>query len=219
MKRALAIAALIATAAPADAHDFWIEAAPFQVPVSGLVQVSLHHGDYFMSEPVPRDPAQIVLFQMIGPDGACPVMGLSGNKTSVARPQQPGVQVIAYQSSRLPSELPGDKFDQYLREKGLAHIAELRAQRGESTHPGREVYSRCAKAIIQAGEPSAPVGAEGAPQSDRALGLPLEIVAEGNPYAMHPGSQLRVQVLFHGAPLSGAAVVALNRDDPTQRIE
>ena len=174
MKPSSAIAALVACvapAAPAIAHDFWIEASPFQSPVGGLIRVSLHQGDVFLDEAVPRDASKIESFQMIGPDGAHPVMGRSGNLTSVARPEQPGLHVVAYHSGRMRSELPAEKFEQYLREKGLSQIAKLRASRKQADQPGREVYSRCAKALLRAGDGAAPDG-------DRALGLPLEIVAE-----------------------------------------
>ncbi len=200
------------------AHDFWIEAAPFQVPAGGVVRVSLHHGECFMGEPVPRDPARLESFQLVGPRGAAPVLGRSGSVTGFARPEAPGLHVISYHSGRLPNELPADAFEAYLREKGLDQIAKLRAERGDRGRAGREVYSRCAKALIWAGELSAPGGTEIAPQGDQALGLPLEIVAEGNPCALHPGDALRVRLVFRGEPLPGAMIVAVNRNDPTRHL-
>ncbi len=221
MKPAPPHAAWVVAAAIASssvAHDFWIEAAPFQVPVGGVVRVSLHHGDGFMGEPVPRDPARIESFELVGPRGTAPVLGRSGSVTGFARPEAPGLHLISCHSGRFRNELPADAFEAYLREKGLDSVAKLRAERGERGRAGREVYSRCAKALVWAGDPSARHPAEGAPPSDRALGLPLEIVAEGNPCGLRAGDWLGIRLLHHGSPLPGATIVALGQADPTRPI-
>ncbi len=221
------IAALIACGAtgPVSAHEFWIEASPFQVPVGGLVRVSLHHGERFLGEPVPRDPGTIESFQMIGPDGAHPVVGRGGSVTSFARPELPGLHIIAYQSGRLRVELPAEEFEQYLREEGLEGIADMRAGRDQSDRAGREVYSRCAKALIRVDAASASDGAAGAQgdaagaqDRDRGLGLPLEIVAEGNPCALRPGDEMGLKLLFKRKPLEGATVIAVDRADPRRLV-
>lgn len=221
MKAARTVTALLALAkiaAPASAHDFRIDAVPFRVPVGGVVRVSLHHGEGFMGEPVPRDPTRIESFQLDGPHGAQPVLGRSGSITGFAKPEEPGLHLISYHSARVRNELPADNFEAYLREKGLDQVAKLRAERGERGQPGHEVYSRCAKALVWAGDPSARHPAEGASPSDRALGLPLEIVAEGNPGALRAGDWLGIKLLYRGSPLPGATVVALSQADPTRPI-
>jgi uncharacterized GH25 family protein len=52
------------------------------------------------------------------------------------------------------------------------------------------------------------VGGPDAPGADVALGLPLEIVADSNPYQMSAGGMLTLRLLFHGEPLQGALVEA-----------
>ena len=83
-------------------------------------------------------------------------------------------------------------------------MSELRRRRGQSTAPGRERYSRSLKALVDVGG-----GRTGA---DEPLGLPLELVAESNPYRLRPGEALAVQVLYRGAPLAGARVDAFALD-------
>ena len=65
-------------------------------------------------------------------------------------------------------------FEKYLKEEGLNHIVEARAQRGESDKPGKERYTMYAKTIFLAGAPNEGYKA--------VVGLPLEIVPEKDPY-------------------------------------
>lgn len=215
MTRARAAALLLAAASArgAAAHDFWIDAAPYRLPAGGVVRVTLHHGDPFLGEPVPRDPARIESFELAGPQGAQAVLGRSGSVTGYARPQAPGLHVISYHAARFRNELPPEAFEAYLREKGLDHAARLRAERGERGRPGREVYSRCAKALVWADGPGASRPGEAAPPCDRALGLPLEIVIEGDPGELRPGGRLAVNLLYRGRALPGATVTAVAQAD------
>ena len=123
----------------------------------------------------------------------------------------PGLVVVGYHSKPSPLVLTPQKFNQYLSEEGLEAVAALRAQRGETNAEARESFVRCAKALLLTG-PAA------AMQSDKALGFPLELVAERNPYLLKAGEDLRVQLLFKGQPIAGVLVAALNQRDPSARV-
>jgi uncharacterized GH25 family protein len=69
----------------------------------------------------------------------------------------------------------------------------------------RELYARCAKALVRVG------GGDGL---DRSVGLPLELVAEANPYTVPAAERLVVRVLHLGRPIAGVLVKTFNRDDP-----
>jgi uncharacterized GH25 family protein len=53
--------------------------------------------------------------------------------------------------------------------------------------------------------------------ADRALGFPLELVAERNPYALRAGVELPVRLTWKSRPLAGALVVAMNRLNPAAK--
>jgi uncharacterized GH25 family protein len=53
---------------------------------------------------------------------------------------------------------------------------------------------------------------------DRALGFALELVADRNPYAIGANDELPLQLLYHGQPLGGALVVAMNRANPSAKL-
>lgn len=211
--RALRFAAfnVLVLVCPLAAHDFWIVPATFRPEVGATLAVALRVGEHFRGEPVRRDRTRIERFFALGPTGEKPVVGRHGGEPAgLVRIDAPGLWIVGYRSRPTPISLAAEAFESYLSEEGLERIIELRAARGESRKEGREVFSRSAKALIAAGS-----GGEG---HDRRLGLTLELVPEKNPYALGPGVELPVRLLYQGSPLAGALVVAMNADEPDTRL-
>jgi len=204
-----------ALAAPLFAHDFWIEPTSFHPEVGSVVGLSLRVGQGFRGDPVPLNPGKVVTFVTVSPVGAeTPVDGVPGrDPAGRARVTEPGYVVVGYRSSPSFLELPAEKFEAYLKEEGLERVIEARARRGESAKPSKEIYSRCAKSLLDS-------GGAGTTGFDRALGLRLELVAETSPKKLPPngGGPLPVRLVYGGKPLAGALVVAMNRDDPEKPI-
>lgn len=206
-------AVLALLAPPALAHDFWIEPSSYWTEPGGALAVRLRVGERFEGEPVPRNPERIERFALLGPGGELPVEGMDGHDPAgYVRPRAPGIHVLVYRSRRAGIELAPDKFAAYLEEEGLDGILALRKERGEADKPAREVYSRCAKALVA-------VGGAGAGGYDRVVGLPLELVPEANPFALGERDELPVRLLFQGKPLDGALVVAMDRGSPQRTVK
>ncbi len=203
-----AVASALGAGAAAFGHEFWIEPASFRPDVDTVLRLELRQGQRFRGELVRRDESAIQSFVVVGPGGEGPVVGRSGGAVSFARPESPGTAIIAYRSRRTPVELPASAFESYLKEHGLSSILSQRARLGESGEPGREVFSRCAKAIVCAGSSCEPVG------HDRVIGLTLEVVPVVHPEGVIPGGELPVLLLYQGKPLAGALVVGVTRSDP-----
>ena len=204
------LAGLLAT--PLRAHDFWIEPSSFHPSVGSTVGLRLMVGQGFRGEPVPRNPALIVKFELISASGEAPIPGRPADDPAGTAPiTAPGLQAVGYRSGDSFVSLDAQKFEDYLREEGLERIVAERARRGETEKPSRELFSRCAKALLFAGE--GPVRGD-----DRALGFSLELLAEKNPYALRAGSELPVRLLFDGRPLEGALVVAIPRGEPRETL-
>ncbi len=196
---------------PLHAHDFWIEPSAYRVEVGTALGVALRVGEGYRGDPVPRNPARIRRFVLSGPTGEETIPGAEGaDPAGSLRTKAPGLFVIAYHSRPSSITLEAGKFEAYLAEEGLDRIIALRAERRESAAPGRETYSRCAKALVLSGKALA--GGH-----DRRLGLPLELIPEANPFASVGGS-LPVRILFQERPLEGALVVALPREEPGKKL-
>jgi uncharacterized GH25 family protein len=192
-----------ALAVPLRAHDFWIEPSTFRPELQSAVSARLMVGQNFRGEPVPRNPALILKFFLASAAGEVPLAGRSGDDPAgTVVISAPGLQALAYRSSNSAVSLEPQKFEDYLREEGLERIVAERARRGDSQKPSRELFSRCAKALLYAG----PLGPAG---EDRELGLTLELRAEKNPYGLRAGSELPVRLLYEGKPLAGALVTAV----------
>ena len=65
-------------------------------------------------------------------------------------------------------------------------MIDSRAERSETDKPAREKYTMYAKSILLVGQP------DGAYR--RAIGFPIEIVPEADPYAIKSGESLPVQI-------------------------
>jgi uncharacterized GH25 family protein len=203
---------LFLLAAPLAAHDFWIEPTSFRPEVGTTVGFALRFGEGFRGEPVPRDPRSIEKFVLVSRAGEKPVEGITGrDPAGVVRIAERGWLVVVYRNRPRSLELPAAEFERYLDEEGLEKVIAARVDRGESEKPSKEIYSRCAKALLDA-------GGAGSSGFDRTLGLRLELFAERSPKEVGGGRSMPVRLLFEGRPLEGALVVALNREHPEKRL-
>jgi uncharacterized GH25 family protein len=207
------------TALPLAAHDFWIVPSSFRPAVSSPLALRLRVGENLKGDPVPRDPALVDRFALLGPlpaETEVPIPGVSGaDPAGFVRVSEAGLYTVVYRSHRTRLDLPPEKFDEALRREGLESILELRKSRGESLKPSTEVFSRCAKALVLVGQPATPGGGG---SFDRPVGMPLELIPEKNPYGLKSGEELPIRLLYQGKPLTGALVIALGLHQADGRI-
>jgi Domain of unknown function (DUF4198) len=201
-KNVLVACGLVAAMTSASAHEFWLEPTAFTASAGGHIGIYLCNGSGFEGWSLPRDPRRIEEFIAVGPDGAHPVVGLDGSQPAgLVRFTAPGGYVIAYRSNRAMTVQPDEKFDAYLREKGLDAILARRRAEGHSGGRVRESYSRDAKALIHVGDSRGP--------TDRALGLPLELVADKDLFNNRAEGLKTFHLRLDGKPLAGALVAAM----------
>jgi len=96
--------------------------------------------------------------------------------------------------------LSAKDFNAYLAEDGLSDILAARRRDNELGRGARERYSKHVKAVFQ-------VGRERSSTFSMVLGYPAEIVPLDNPYAIGPGSTLRVRCLVDGHPVRNQTVL------------
>jgi uncharacterized GH25 family protein len=203
LRALLALIVLFEVAGPAAAHDFWIVPSSFRSAPGAAVAVRLKVGEHLKGDALPRDPVQVERFAVVGPGGEIQVKGLAGAEPAgFARVGGDGLYWILYDGAHNRLDLAAEAFEKALREEGLERISALRQERGESGRPSREVFSRCAKALVRVGD--------GGTGFDRRLGLELELIPERDPMAVGPGGELPVRLVFRGRPLAGARVAALH---------
>jgi uncharacterized GH25 family protein len=205
----IAFAAAVAAAGSARAHDLWIEPSTFRPTAGAPVAVGLRVGQNFLGDPVPRISRAIERFTLRQGGGEQPIVGIENNDPAGwLRTDGGATAMIVYCSEAFFIELPAEKFEDYLRQEGLDRVIAQRNARGEHAKPGREYFSRYAKALLTGERSSAEV--------TQPLGLAYEIVPEADPTG--GAAPLRGRVLYGGKPLADVLVVAIWRDDPSVRL-
>lgn len=190
----------------AHAHDFWLspsvfhnEKAPAKVPVKFLVG----HADQVDSWTLNWD--RIVALRAYSEGGFSDQLGgiVSNNALNqglaMVSLDQSGTHVIGFESYHSISVLEGKKFNSYVEKEGLNAIAKDRISKRQENAPGRELYSRKAKTLVQ-------VGDNFSENVTTPIGHTLEIVPLTNPYSLNEGEVLKVQILFRGQALANALI-------------
>lgn len=199
-------------AAPTAAHDFWIEPATFRPAAGETVPLRLFVGQDFKGDAVLYAAEQFERYVYVGPGGERRVPGALGDDPAGQVPvTEPGLYVVGYYSKKFDVKFDSAaEFEKYLATEGLERHGAVANKRASLRSGVLEIYQRCAKTLLRAGNPSyAP--------ADRALGFPLELIAQSNPYNRVP--QVELQLLYHGKPLADALVVAFNKQEPLAKIK
>jgi len=206
----LFLSAVVSWAPAAVAHDFWLQPRFFWLPPGGSTTVSIQVGHGALRQPSPLTLDRITLLRTTGPKGAVdqkrtlqPGAGVFNSPMSFGGP---GTYVVALETNHASSVLPAIRFNDYLKFEGLTPALNLRALTKTADAPGREIYSRRAKAIVQIGPPNPKAQS----QVTRPLGMTLEIVPEKNPYTLGLNEPMPVRILYKGHPLAGALVMLTN---------
>ncbi len=210
-------AAVLAAMSPARAHDFWLEPEKFEAMPGEAIAVyfTIGHAGEHEAWNLRREKVA-ALKSCLG--AQClpqpPVIPNSPEQRgrAIVSLEAAGTHVLAFESRHSLSELDGAAFTDYAQKEGLTAILEDRAARNVTGAPGRELYSRRAKALIR-------VGTADPGDVSAAVGHTLEIIPDKNPYALKAGERLPVRVLFNGAPLAGVTIDfddLSDRQDPLQ---
>jgi uncharacterized GH25 family protein len=196
-------------AGPATAHEYWLEPAQFVLQPGESVPIHIYVGENFKANSFPYLRDEYKKFVIAGTRGEQPVKAVDGDDPVMIKPAAPGLTVIA--SHTVPETLNFDtweKFETYLKFEGIEHIAAKHRQQGKPMSGIVEHYVRCAKLLLNVG---------GGGGEDRVLGMPLELVAERNPYRLAPGDMLPVRLFHNGKPIAGVQITALSKADPQTR--
>lgn len=209
---------LLALAAPVAAHDFWVQPLTFAAPVGNAVPFTIQVGHGTFRQRWGAAIERIVRFDDIGPGGTidrrAALLNPGGPVDGAVIFAAPGTHILVLETNLAQSELPSIRFNDYIKVEGMTPAIAARERLHLTDSTGRELYSRRAKALVQAGDPTGPQ-----PQVTRPVGLTLEIVPQRNPYALAPTDPVPVQILYQGRPLAGALVKLNNLDFDARPIE
>jgi uncharacterized GH25 family protein len=192
------------------AHDLWLQPRQFAFAPGQAVPVDILIGHGASRENWGIRLDRLIILKNIRPAG--PSIDLLATarltKSLTLKLTNSGTYMIAMQSNNAESTLPAARYNEFAQEEGLTAILRHRAATGSMAKPGRELYSRRAKSIVQIGKASHATGCN----VTKAIGFDLEIIPERNPLLLASTEKLPILVMFKGKPLPGALVKLTNLD-------
>ena len=190
----------------ASAHDLFLKFDSYFLKPSSKATVRLLNGTFRTSEnPVARDRMADV--SLVKPSGerAHPPLTDWRDEGKIAlldlQTGEAGTYIAGLYTKPRELAQKAAQFKNYLVHDGMPDILAARKRDGELNKDIRERYSKHVKAIFQVGEA----------RSDSyktALGYPVEIIPQQNPYALKVGQTLEVLCVKDGQPLAGQFVLA-----------
>ncbi len=189
------IALLLAATVAAHGHVLYIMPGNFLPAGGATITVGFHVGDSFPESEVGGRLDRLKDPRLIWRNGSAAIGNLRvDGKRDAGDAVAGGTGELIAAVQTIPNliELNPAKFTDYLKEEGLTETIAWRAAHGESGKPGKERYSKYAKAVLIAG------AANGF--ASHRVGYVIEIIPEADPYTLKPGALLPVQVLFRGKP-------------------
>lgn len=203
---------------PALAHDFWLQPASFWIAPQSTVATSMKVGHGPDREAWGADLNRVLMIRSLGPtrevDHRPTLLASKAGQDVALTFSEAGAHVLVLQTTHAESTLPGLRFSDYAKLEGLTPALAIREKTGRSATPGREIYSRRAKVLMQVG----PVKPGADARVTRPVGLSLELVPERNPYTLPANAPLPVRVLYEGKPLAGALVKLTNLNSDAKPV-
>ena len=221
------VAILAFSAAPAAAHDIWLQADGYRLDEGATLTVRQLLGDELTSDlshhgetqelPVLRDMTP--RFTLVTESGTIDLLAELPDvreRPDVAPVLErvvdgEGLALIAMDHSLLYTDHTNQQFREYLEHEELdaARLEPLMADEDYQS----EGYLRSLKALVRVGDGDGDGDGDGAGDiAARELGQDIEIVLLDNPFTLEPDATLRARVLLHGEPLADQTVKAYVTD-------
>lgn len=191
----------------ADAHEFWIEPVSSQIESGEKITARLHVGQDLKGSSYSYLPQRFERFTYTLGEKTAPVEGRLGDNPALNMiAKDAGLHVIAYQSkAEMLTYTEASKFVGFLDYEGLDWVLEAHKKRGLPDTKFKETYTRYAKSLVQVGKYNGE-----AAQQDRAVGLPIELVAAQSPF--RPDVDFIKVILLHaGKPLSNIQIATFQQ--------
>lgn len=193
-------------AAPAAAHEFWLEPLAYQVEANGNLTAHIVNGQDFKGVTLPFVPQRFAHFIAFNGNNSLQVTSRIGDSPALNQaPASEGLNVVAYQArNSTVSYETWEKFQKFLDHKDLGDQLANHEARGVPLENFQEVYSRYSKTLIGVGS---------AAGADRRTGLETEIVALTNPYTDDLSAGMRVQLFYRTDVRANEQIEVFEKED------
>jgi uncharacterized GH25 family protein len=203
------VGALFLGTTTANSHEFWLEPNTYSHKVNEDVGILLKVGQHFGGALYPYLSNRFFKFTTQQDGAAKTVEGLDGDDDPAVKLAFPDerLAILTYHSKSFDLNYEKiAKFKKFLGNTGLDEILKRHRTAGKPETSIDERYYRAAKLLLNVG--SKALG------EDRFTGMPLELVAERNPYGLAAGEELPVRLLYKGKPIEGILITAFRKSNP-----
>jgi len=191
-------------------HEFWIQPDKFIYNHGEPVNIKFLVGENFTGENWTGDRSKIKSLRLYFEDVTDKncidnVGGNKGDSLQIAMLDE-GTVMLTLNTTNSFIDLEAAKFNDYLREDGLAEALKYREKNGDTTKNGRENYQRSVKTIFQ-------VGSRFTNVFKKRTDLPLDIVPAEHPYNVAKDGDFKVKLFFKGERLKNTQVKVWHKLD------
>ena len=190
----------IAATVVVGAHDFWLVPDAFSVAPDEEISVRGQTSSAFPTSESAVTVDRLTSARVLGANDEETITALSTSGHSLLlrhRPRTPGQKVVAVTVGWRHVKETADSFRKYLVAEGAEQALKRHEAAGTlPTAPIVRRYAKYGKTVVEIGN--------AARAYHRIAGHPLEFVPLNDPKDAHAGGELRVRLMFNGAPLSGA---------------
>jgi len=209
------VAALVAVASLASAHELFLHPRGFLVAPHATITLPVLNGTFTASENA-IERARILDLSLSGPGGRAAIDRATWTERDPRSTVRvalggPGTYVVGVEIGARTIALDGPAFDRYLAEEGITPILDRRRATGRLGRPARESYAKAAKTLIAVTDASGHLAAparDGGSAALAASGYAAEIVPLVDPYTVGLGATVPVRGLVGGRPLAGWTIHA-----------
>lgn len=210
----LMIIALLAI--PIFAHDLFLKLDDFFVKSGDKVSIKILNGSFQNSEGA-VSLERLIDVSLISPKGVNSFTKKAeltkDEQTSSLHltPNEEGTMVVGLYTMKREIDLKAKDFNEYLEEDGIPDVLAERKKSKTLDKNVRERYSKHVKTIFQVGDTLTD-------NYKTALGYPVEIVPQNNPYSLKVGDTFEFLCLKNGKPLKNQFVMSGREDENNELI-
>jgi len=191
------------------AHEFWLEPEKFIYQPGDNIVVRFKVGEDFHGENW-KDNGSIIqnlmVYQGDVEDNLSEIFTKSPCDSLEFSCFEEGMQMIAYSSIIAQRKTEAEKFNQFLKAKGLQDVLTYRLEHNQTDSAGKEQYQSCIKTMIQ-------VGSLFDETFSRPTNLLVDIIPAKNPYSLKSGDSLTLKLLFKSKAMVNSQVRIWHRED------
>ncbi|MGV6811011.1 MAG: DUF4198 domain-containing protein [Brevirhabdus sp.] len=189
----------------ATAHEFWLQAKDWQVPIEEQIEADIRVGQKFKGATYSYFPNGFRRFELAQGETVEPVPGRAGDIPAVhVAPVGEGLNVLVHETTDFVLTYSDwALFTNFVEHKDFEGALERHVERGLPQTGFKEAYSRYAKALIAVGDGQG---------RDREFGLETEFVALANPYTDSVEDGFPVRLFYQGAPRGNVQVELFDKD-------